>query len=46
MSRLAVCAPGQNFIQRSAAAIPARRDLDLLAYWIFGFTLSGDEGQG
>jgi hypothetical protein len=39
-----------NFIQRSTVAsgavvAPASRDLDL-DYWIFGLTLSDEEGQG
>lgn len=29
-----------------AVVVPASRDLDLPGYWIFGFTLSDEEGQG
>jgi hypothetical protein len=47
MCRLAAaCCARPDFIQRSTAAIPARQDLDLFGYWIFGFALCGDEGQG
>jgi hypothetical protein len=43
-------APGQAFIQRSevafgAVVVPAGRGLDL-DYWVFGLTLSDEEGQG
>jgi hypothetical protein len=45
-----VCCARPDSIQRptvasGAVVVPASRDLDLLGYWIFGFTLS-DEGQG
>jgi hypothetical protein len=52
MCRLAaVCCAGPDSIQRptvasGAVVVPASRDPGLLGYWIFGFTLSDEGGQG
>jgi hypothetical protein len=39
------CASQRSTVASGAVVVPASRDLDL-DYWIFGLTLSDEEGQG